>query len=331
MPTVEANEPRALLDRLVQLRIVDPGLARQDQRDGQRQPRGVHHPVAAEASVGPREAVAPRTDHALPVRRFQRQTPQARHDRVVAGRHHVLGEQHDDVAVVPGLEAVGREVRRPLGLLAHEREVFGIAAGEQGEGIQGTRDRVLPVGGVRDPFRQRLAPLLENALRLRAVVGRGGAVGAEDGQFQDDILGLAGPPADQRQVSATRLRFGRGERLAQLGARVVGERLAADAEDHVADREDPVGGGILLHLGDRDLPRVRGYELVTEHPPAGPGGPQVPVVVRPGWDLVALGEVRAWPSWAEAPATGDGAARNENSAAAATDVTNICLTIITTS
>ncbi len=57
---VEAQQPGAALDRPVHRRILHPGLAGQDQRDGQRQARGVHHPVAAEPPVGTRRSGGPR-------------------------------------------------------------------------------------------------------------------------------------------------------------------------------------------------------------------------------------------------------------------------------
>ena len=139
--------------------------------------------------------MAPRTDRALTIGGFQRESPQARHDRLVAGRQHVLGEQHHDVAVVPCLHRVVREARRPLGFLLDQREVGGIAAGQQGERIEGARDGILLMRGFRHLLGQRLAPLFENAFGLRAVVGSGGAVAAEHRELDDDLFRLARPPA----------------------------------------------------------------------------------------------------------------------------------------
>ena len=72
-------------------------------------PGRVHHAVADEPAVGPGELVAPRADDALAVGGLQREPPQARHDRVVAGGHLVFGEQHDDIAVIPGLPSLSAE------------------------------------------------------------------------------------------------------------------------------------------------------------------------------------------------------------------------------
>ena len=84
--------------------------------------------------------------------------------------------------------------------------------------------------------------MLENALRLRAVIRRSGAVAAENREFDDDLFRLARPPAGHGESSSARFRFGDGECLAELGARVVGKRLAADTKDNVADRKTPSAG-----------------------------------------------------------------------------------------
>ena len=192
---VESQQAGAEFDGAGHLRVFHARLAGQHQRNGQRHSRRVHHPVAAESAVGYREPMAPRADRALTLGGFQRETPQARHDRLVAGRQHILGEQHHDVAVVPGLHRVGRVARRPLGFLLDQREVGGIAAGQQRERIEGTHDGILLMRGFRHFLGKRLAPLLENALRFRAVEGRGGAVAAEHREFDDDLFRLARPPA----------------------------------------------------------------------------------------------------------------------------------------
>jgi hypothetical protein len=89
---------------------------------------------------------------------------------------------------------------------------------------------------------QRLAPLFENAFGFRAVKGRLVAVAAENRELDDDLFRLARPPAGHRQFASARFRFGEGDCLAELGARVVGKPLAADSKDDVADEENAIGG-----------------------------------------------------------------------------------------
>jgi hypothetical protein len=96
----------------------------------------------------------------------------------------------------------------------------------------------------------------------------------------DDFFRLARPPAGHGQFSSARRRFGDRDCLAELGARVVGKRLAADSEDDVADEENAIGGRTFLHLGDGNLPRIGGHHLVAEHPAAQPRGAEIPVVLR---------------------------------------------------
>ena len=66
-----------------------------------------------------------------------------------------------------------------------------------------SRARALRLLGIetlpRPLLRDGLAAQLEDLLRFRAVVRGGVAVGAQDGQLQLDLLGLAVAPADQPQ------------------------------------------------------------------------------------------------------------------------------------
>ena len=71
---VKAQQLGTALNRQIQGRVFHARLASHHQRNRQRQTGGVHHPVAAETAVGPSEPVAPRTDRALTMSSFERQS-----------------------------------------------------------------------------------------------------------------------------------------------------------------------------------------------------------------------------------------------------------------
>ena len=81
-------------------------------------------------------------------------------------------------------------------------------------------------------------------------------------------------PAGQHESASAGLGLRNGERLAKLRAWVVGKKLAADAQDHVAHRECAIGGRTLGDLGDFDLARIGGDKLVGKHPAAGAVAPR---------------------------------------------------------
>ena len=224
---VEAQEFRAALDRQVQRRVLHTRFPRQHQRDGQGNARRVHHAVAAEPPAGDREPVPPGAHRALPVRHLQRQSPQTRHHRRIAGRHRVLRQHHRHVAVVPRLHRVRLEGRRPLRLGFQQRPVCRIAACQQGERVQRAHDRVLTMPGLRDPRRQGPAALIQNAFRFRAAEGCGGAVAAEHRKLHHDLLHRAGPPAGQLQFPAARRRLRHRDRPTEFRAGVERKRLPA--------------------------------------------------------------------------------------------------------
>ena len=104
---VKAQQFRTAFNGEIHRRFFHAGFAGQHQRNGQRHSRRVHHPIAAESPIGSRETVTPGAHRALAAGRFQCESPQTLHDRLVAGRQHILGEEHCDVAVVPGLHGAG--------------------------------------------------------------------------------------------------------------------------------------------------------------------------------------------------------------------------------
>ena len=53
-----------------------------------------------------------------------------------------------------------------------------------------------------------------------------------------NILSLARPPAGNEQFPAARHDLCKGERLDKLSAQIVGKRLTAHSEEHVAHRDD---------------------------------------------------------------------------------------------
>ena len=117
--------------------MLHAGLAGENHADGERQPGGVHRSVAAEVAAGLREAMSPGADAALAPRRLEGEAFQSGTHRVVARQHDVFAEEGHEVAVVPGQIAVRGEVRGPLCLRFQEREIIRVAAGEQGERVEG--------------------------------------------------------------------------------------------------------------------------------------------------------------------------------------------------
>jgi len=133
---------------------------------------------------------------------------------------------------------------------------------------------------------QVLARLIDDAIRLGAVVGR--RFGPRTHHFQLDlhVLGLAVPPADQPKNALAGLGLRRAYRLGIGHAGVRAERLAVDTEDDVVLSQHTVGRRALGDLGDQYLPRGARVFLAAANPDpsACAGRPEVPVVVdaRPG-------------------------------------------------
>jgi hypothetical protein len=139
---------------------------------------------------------------------------------------------------------------------------------------------------------QSPASLFQDAAGLVAPIGRGGAVAAQHGETDGDLLHLAVPPAGQGHSSFAGRRFGTGHCPAELGARVLGEPSAVDSQEDVTHPEQALGGRSLRDLGDGNLPGIRGHQLVAEHPSAQAGGAQVPVMPGPLGKGIALGQIR---------------------------------------
>jgi hypothetical protein len=103
---VEADQPGALRSiASSSFGLVHARLAGQDERDRQRQTRGVHHAVAGQPPVVLHKPVPPRTDFALPAHDLHGDALQVRHDAAVARGEHVLGEQDVDRPVPPRMQA----------------------------------------------------------------------------------------------------------------------------------------------------------------------------------------------------------------------------------
>ena len=127
---VETQQLRTTLDREILCRIFHASLTRQNKCNGEWHAWRIHHSVAAKPTALYRKPMTPRTDGTLTPGGFQRETPQPRHDRLIACRHHILREQQHDVAVIPCLHTVLREIcRGPFRLALHQREIGGITTG----------------------------------------------------------------------------------------------------------------------------------------------------------------------------------------------------------
>jgi hypothetical protein len=72
----------------------------------------------------------------------------------------------------------------------------------------------------------------------------------------------------------------------------VGKRFAGHAEDDIADFEDAIRGRTLVDPGDGDLAGFGCFQFVAEHPAAGSGGTECPIVIRTFRDGPAHGEIR---------------------------------------
>ena len=215
---------------------------------------------------------------------FECQPGQARYDRFIAGDSHVLGEEHGDVTVMPGCHPFVSEVGGPLGLPLHQREVTRLAAGQKSEGIERSRDGIEPlgIGRLGHPRRQRPAPLFENTFGLRAIVGSGGAVGAEHRKLHHDLHRPAFARPGQMEIALASLRFGKRQSLAHFRARVLGKRFAADPENRISDDQNAVCGRTGLHPRDRDVTGIGCHECVAVHRAAQARGAEIPVVLGSG-------------------------------------------------
>ena len=166
------------------------------------------------------------------------------------------------------------QVRRAarVGARPDEREVFFVARGQQGQGVD------LPVDAPLEVLGDMPAAGLEDLLCLRAIPGRGLAVAAQHRQLQLHILLLAVAPANQTQHAVGGLGFRFGDRPAEAPACIVGERFTVDAQDHIAHFKHAVGRRTRVHLRDQDLPGIRRFQQVPPHPTAGSRGAEVQVV-----------------------------------------------------
>ncbi len=290
---VKPQQFGAAFDGLANLRVLHARGARHHQRGGERHAWRVHHAVADEASVRPGELVPPRADNALAIRGFQRKPAQARHHRFVTGGQFVFGQQHDDIAVIPSGHRFVGIPRCPLRFPFHQREIGGIAAGEQCQRVERTGDRTLPprVAGLLHPLGKRLAAVPQDARGLGALEWRGGAVGSEHRQLDRNFFRFPCAPSGERQPAAAGIGFRRRQRQAEFGARVISKRLASDAKDHVARGEHAVGRRSLVHLRDENLAGVGGDQLVAVDPTARAGGAEVPIVFRSLRNGFPLGEI----------------------------------------
>ena len=151
---IETHQSHTQFDGAVQCWILDACLTCHDHRDRQRQPRRVHHPVSVESSVGPSEPMPPGTDRTLSIGRLERQSLQARHDRIISRGDLVFGKQHHDVAVVPSGHPFVLETRCPLSFLLDKRQIALLATGKQSQSIERSRDRIEPsgIGGILHPL-----------------------------------------------------------------------------------------------------------------------------------------------------------------------------------
>ena len=235
----EAQQVGAALDRQGHFRILDARLARQHESEGERDAGRVHHAVAEKAAIRHGEPVPPGTDAALSLGGLERDPPQARQNRFVAGRQYVFREKHGDIAIPPRLVSALRIRRRPLRFLFDDGKVFRIAGGQQAERVEGAGNRVLLVIGLLDALGESLAALRKDELGLRAIIGGGGAVAAEHRQIERHRIGLSGAPAGEGKLAIAALCS--GQRLAPFLPGIVGKLLARDPEDHIARHQHAIG------------------------------------------------------------------------------------------
>ena len=271
---IVAEEFRRLVDGLVQGRITDAGLAGEHERDGHGQTDLVHAAVAFGMAVGQGGGVAPHAVHALVFHAAHGGLFQLGKNRLLAGGERVFAEEEISVGDVPVPCVRGLQGFRDFfGILAEHGVMLLVAAGEQGEGVEVIRD----VGLFKALLRDQAAALLEDGLRLRAIVRRRRAVGSEHLQLEFHVRGFSIPPEHQGKDAGFLL--GGGDRVAETPARVVRERLAEHAENHVVDPQDAIGGRTFVHRRDEDLPGCGGEVFMAEiHPAAQPGGAEQPVV-----------------------------------------------------
>ena len=227
---IETHQSHTQFDGAVQCWILDACLTCHDHRDRQRQTRRVHHPVSVESSVGPSEPMPPGTDRTLSIGRLERQSLQARHDRIISRGDLVFGKQHHDIAVVPSGHPFVLETRCPLSFLLDKRQIALLATGKQSQSIERSRDRIEPsgIGGILHPLGKLSAALFEDPFGLWTIVGGRGAISSQDRYFHSDLFRASGTPAAQRQFAVSGFAFGSRQRLAHLGARVIGKRLSTN-------------------------------------------------------------------------------------------------------
>ena len=122
--------------------------------------------------------------------------------------------------------------------------------------------------------------MFENEFRLRAIVGSRSVITSEHRKLHHNFRRAACAQPSQGEIALAGFRFGQGQRLAHFGPRVIGKRLAADAENRVADRENAVSGRIIFNLGDCDLAGIGCDHLLTTNPASQARGTEIPVVLR---------------------------------------------------
>ncbi len=254
----------------------------------------------------PGHAVAPTAHAALAHGYLPRVLANCRKHILVSRGEIVLGQEEVGVAPVPRghstawveleLEARGGEF---ADVVSDQRQVFLLARGQERESVDLAVNATFHVGG------DVAASHLENPPRLRAVPGRRRAIGPEDREPEAKAPGVA--PAPDQQVEAAG-RFGTADRPRECLSRVGIERLPIEADDHVADLQDPVGRAVLVHLGDENLSGVGRLEAPPPDPAPRARWAEVPVVFVIGFAPAGQVRHRGLP-----PPRGNGAKQEEQS------------------
>ena len=107
LASVETQQLGTAFDRLIDGWIFHASIACHDQGNRKRNAGRIHHAVATEPTAGLGKFVAPGTHGALTVAGLHRQATQTGEDGVIFADHVILRDQHDEIAIVPGLEAIG--------------------------------------------------------------------------------------------------------------------------------------------------------------------------------------------------------------------------------